>query len=339
MTVFAALPAWSDTIIVPEGGSIQAAIAASASGDTILVKGPAVYTETGQIVIDKDLTIIGIGRPTIKPAQDTGSSETAQGWWYVTANGHLALKGVILDGDAPTRQIIRGIYGYGGVDIADCEFRHIKSGTYLGAALSLRSDSTVTNNYFWDIGRIGIHVNIGEFKITGNTYVGKGPGDGLDYGIELEVGALATITDNIISNCQAVAASDGSTSAGIYMTTYFGGATTTTGILSNNVVTNNSYGIQVGYEDDAYTETSICEAHNNYIYDNTVLGIAHKTGAGPTVHAERNIWGTTDLAAIAAMVAGNVDYDPPSSLSAKGDKGDQGDQGLKGDKGDTGDTV
>ena len=306
VTFFATLPAWSATIIVPDGSAVYSGCHSGhrLSGDTILVKGPAVYTEVGQIVINKDLTIVGIGRPTIKPAQDTGgSSGTAQGWWYVTPTGHLALKDVILDGDAPTHKVFRGIYADGGGSIENCELRHMKYDQYYGIALSLRNDWTVSHNFLWDIGRVGIHVNAPymEYKVTDNVYVGKGDGTWLDYGIEVENGAYATITNNVISRCRGIANADDH-SAAIYATTYFAADTTTTAILYDNTVFDNYQGLAVGYRAGGYTDTSLVIAHGNSLADNDLAIDNYST---TTVDAERNIWGTTDLATIATMVAGS----------------------------------
>jgi hypothetical protein len=59
--------------------TIQAAIAAAASGDTINVAAWT-YVEVGQIVIAKSLTLPGAGSAAtiIKPAQDTGGSDDAR---------------------------------------------------------------------------------------------------------------------------------------------------------------------------------------------------------------------------------------------------------------------
>ena len=340
LSVLVTVPAWAaNTIIVPDNQpTIQAAIGASLAGDTILVR-PGVYVELGQINIPHILTIRGEGRPIIKPAGDT---PYGAGWWNVPVGSHLDLQNVILDGAG--RKVFFGIYAEGTGRIENCEIRHIgfdpekgyADGSYMGIALRLFNNWTVTHNFIWDIQRVGIHVNgtETEYKITDNIYIGKGEGDWLDYGIEVERGAFALVTNNVVSECLGVALSDGSTSAGIYATTFFGGfATTTTALLYDNTVYNNTDGIAVGYD---AADTAIVIAHDNYIFNNN-MGIS-STSSTVTVNAEMNIWGTTDLAVIATMVSGLVDYDPPASLSAKGDKGDPGDPGAKGDPGDTGAT-
>ncbi len=64
--------------------SIQAAIAAASSGDVIHVAA-GTYNETGQIVIDKNLSIVGADKVTtiITPTGNTGTSGDARGWFWL----------------------------------------------------------------------------------------------------------------------------------------------------------------------------------------------------------------------------------------------------------------
>jgi len=57
---------------------------------------------------------------------------------------------------------------------------------------------------------------------------------------------VATLTNNTITNCTGVALSDGSTSAGVIITTYFGAGTS--GTLTGNVLTGNTGAIAHGYD-------------------------------------------------------------------------------------------
>jgi hypothetical protein len=146
--------------------------------------------------------------------------------------------------------------------------------------------------------------------VTGNTYTGKGAIDCLDYGIEVGYGGTATITDNTITNCLGVASSDGSTSAAILVTTYYGSGTTAT--ITGNTLTGNTGGIGVGYDDE---DTSTVVAHYNDISENTDYGV---DTTAPTVDATANWWGdasgpshaTTNPLATGDSVSDNVDYSP-----------------------------
>lgn len=267
---------------------------------------PGTYTEVGQIVINRDLTIIGADKTTtiIKPAQDTGDpfSGDARGWFLIgnsgSTTGTFNMSGVTLDG--ATKNICHGVYDYFAGTIQDINVNNIGCATYYGRGIYLKNNATVRNVSFENIERIGVFIWKGATAaiIDANTYVGKGAGDHLDYGIELGNGGVATITDNTISNNTGVALSDGSTSAGILVTTYFGPGTQAT-ITGNNILANTD-GIVVGYcvandnpSDSGCTgpDTSLVVAHFNNISGNSSTGIR---STGPLVDATCNWWGAAD---------------------------------------------
>jgi hypothetical protein len=105
-----------------------------------------------------------------------------------------------------------------------------------------------------------------------------------DYAVEIGGGAVATITNCTVSGNTGVASTDGSTSAGILATTYFGTGTKAT--ITGSTFTGNTTGINVGYDE---TDQSIVIANNNKIYGNTEFGIS---STGPSVNAAGNWWGT-----------------------------------------------
>jgi len=277
--------------------NIQDGITAVASGGTVNVAA-GTYTEVGQIVIDKDLTITGADKNTtiIKPSTNTtGNNVDSAAWLLVNTGVTFNLSNVTLDGDAPTRTINWAIASYGHGTINNIIIKNIKGGTYLGRGIVVFGDNTtVSNNTFNNIERIGVHVrgaysgpSVGNATVTGNTYTCKGAGDVLDYGVEVGAGATATISNNTITNCRGEASSDNSTSAGILLTDYYG--TGTTASITGNTITGSTYGIVVGYAGGDTTSVSQFDtnifSNNDYDLDNYTVN---------NIDARNNTWSVTD---------------------------------------------
>jgi hypothetical protein len=285
------------------------------SGDTIKV-GPGTYTETGQIVISKNVSIVGVNKLTtiIKPSTDTaGNNADSAAWFLINTGVNFNLSNVTLDGDAPTRLINWAIASYGDGTINNNIIKNIKAGTYSGRGIVVFGNITVSNNTFSNIERIGVHVRgaysgpaIGNALITGNTYVGKGSGDFLDYGIEVGAGASAIISNNAISNCKGVTTNDGSTSAGILVTDYYGTGTRAT--ITGNTISNCTEAIAVGYSD---IDNTVVVAHENRFVNNDIsISSTH-----PFVNATYNYWGSANPN-FTAVISGNVSYAPWYTTSA-----------------------
>jgi hypothetical protein len=296
--------------------TIKAAIADADPDNSIVVSG-GIYVETGQLVIDKNLTITGAGAGStvVKKNENTGDtgSGTNRGWFLVTAGNSLTLSDVTLDGDG--RQICFAVLSYGTADVNDCEIKNISwsAESYYGRGVCLYANAgnVVRNCTFSNIRRIGVFAfNSGvSAEIDGITYTGKGVGDFLDYGIELGNGAVAEIKNSTITDCNGVA-SDGSISAGILVTTYFGAGTS--GTITNNVLTKNSYGIAVGYNND---DTSVVVARCNKIAGNIEAGVDNIVNANNVVDATLNWWGSATGPSGAGggsgdAVSENVDFFP-----------------------------
>jgi hypothetical protein len=272
---------------------VQDGIGAVAADGTVHVAA-GTYVETGQIVINKNVSVLGADRATtiIKPAQDTGSSDDARGWWLIQAGYELDLSGVTLDGTG--YKVYQGLRFVGHGSIDDVSFTEIKynpSGpTYAGLAVVAFGDGPVdiSDSTFSQIGRVGVlyyGTGVSGSTFDGNTYTGKGTGDWLDYALDISAGADIEVTNNTISGNRGVASSDGSTSAGVLVTTYY--APTTHATLTGNTITNSTVGIAVGYDD---SDTSVVVAHGNSIYDND-YGIST---TAPAVDAEDNWWGSVN---------------------------------------------
>lgn len=287
--------------------TIQGAIDGT-SAEGIINIPAGTYTEVGQIVINKNLSIVGADKNTtiIKPAQDiTGSSADTPAWILVNASTTFNLSNVTLDGNSPTRRINWAIASYGEGTINNNIIKNIKDTAYAGRGVVVFGNMVVSNNTFENIERIGVHVRgayigtaVGNAVVTGNTYTGKGTGDFLDYGIEVGAGASATITNNTISNNRGVASADSSDSAGILVTVFYGPGTTAT--VTGNVLTNNSTGLYVGYASD---DSSTVSAHENQFVGNTTAVVS----TNPSVDASHNYWATSTPANV---ILGPVSVSP-----------------------------
>jgi hypothetical protein len=294
---------------------IQSAIDVAADGDVIRIAG-GTYVMQGQVLITKDLTFEGdpLSRPVIMTNQNTGNSGDSRGWWLVPAGNSLHLSNLVFDGSGYL--IDRAIYSYSPGSMTNCELRHIgynPSGpNYAGRGIVFwGAPWTITGNTLSDIGRIGIYgygPGTAGSVIQGNTYLGKGAGDWLDYGIELEGGANATVSGNLITGCLGVASVDGSGSAGMLMTTYWAPGTGAT--VTGNTITGNSMGLYIGY---AAGDGTTVVAHGNNFGDNAEYGVYSVS----SVHTDAtgNWWGSptgpthpSNPGGTGSAVDGDVDF-------------------------------
>lgn len=276
--------------------TIQEAITAVAANGTVHVA-VGTYTEAGQIIIDKNLSIIGVDKNTvnIKPNQDTGSVGESRGWIVVRDGKDFTLQSVTLDGTG--KKIHTAIRNTGNTSLTDNIIRNFSYPGYMGFAVNSNYQATgntsliVKNNIFSGYGRVGVHVDQGSGTSTalidGNTFIGKGEGDHLDYAIEVESGASATIINNDISNNKGIASTDGSTSAGIMATTYFAPGTNVK--ITNNSIHDNSYGVVMGYATG--DTTSVIQFNTNTLNSNTI-DLDNVTNQ--SIDARNNTWSVAD---------------------------------------------
>ena len=259
--------------------SIQAAIGdlQTANGDVISVAA-GTYTEIGQIVINKNLTIVGEDKLTtiIKPDGDTPSGDA---WILVNSAITFNLEKVTLDGSA--KLIYTGLKHQGNGTINNCNFTDIKyneSTDYKGTAIHIVSTETVnvTNCMFTQIGRNGILADECLGTFSGNTYIGKGTGDWLDYFILSEYGDNVTISNNNISDCTGIALVDGSGSSGIAVWD----DPNTEAVILGNTLTNNSIGVAIVGINGPTSDPKVTIGDGN-IFDGGDFGVAFQNYAGP----------------------------------------------------------
>ncbi len=321
-----------NTFNISESARIEEAVRSSLSGDTINIASGDY--EVGQIVIDKNLTIIGDSdnKPILSPIANITGINSDSAWILVQSDITFNLSNVIIDGY--DKLVYQAIRSHGDSTIQDVDFYSIWGSTsglpYRGVAIesfggeiqggagsdthgSGGSDSVLTVNdcTFEDIGRIGILVKGtgATADITGISYQGKGAIDCLDYGVEVSAGGSINVSESTITDNEGVASTDGSTSAGILVTDYYG--TGTTAEINGNTLTYNTCGVAVGYDE---TDASVVVIHENDLSDND-FGVS---STNPLVDATLNWWGDATGAYEATLnpngygspVDGNVLFDP-----------------------------
>ena len=298
--------------------SIQRAMSVASDGDQVNVAA-GTFVENGQVVINKNLSIVGADKATtiIKPAQNTGTDGDDRGWFLVSSDKTFNMSDVTLDGNGKLINI--GILSHGHGTINNCILKNLgynPSSDYAGRGVAFYNyNMTISNNTLSNIGRIGIYMNgtgITNATITGNTFTGKGPGDWLDYGIEVEGGANATITHNKVTDCKGIASVDNSGSAGFLATTYFAPGTQST--IEYNDFQNNSVDLAVGYDE---TDVTTVVAHNNS-FTGSDFGVST---TAPPVNATCNWWGTANGNAIQTKTEGTVTYNGWLSSGGDSDSG------------------
>lgn len=272
--------------------TIQEAIDGASVGGRINILSGS-YVTAGQVVISKDLTVVGEDKSTtiLKPGQDTSvSSDDSSAWFLVNKSIEFNLTGVTLDGNAPVRKVDKLIITYGTGTIEDNIFKNVKYSQYHGRALVIFGDVTVRENHFEGFQRIGVHIrksykddSIGTGQVIDNTFQCKGDGDWLDYGIEVGASSYALLEANVISDCRGVASSDGSTSAAILVTDYYGVGTEAN--IKENILKDNSTGVYIGYDDPDATKANI---HFNSFINNTEFGVFATPNTA--VDASKNWW-------------------------------------------------
>lgn len=306
--------------------TIQYAISDVAeAGDTIEVAAGE-YVEVGQIVIDKDLSIVGENMDTtiIKPDGDTGSSGDDRGWFLVGAGSEFNLSNVTLDGEG--KNIHQAIRSYGTGTIENNIIENIRYSDTMGFGIAVFGNMVISNNMISNIQRVGISIfdmslflggdpKATDVIVEGNTLIGKGPGgDVFGYGIEQDCGAKATISGNTFRNWGSDTADWAS--AGILVHDNFFAGVAAEATITGNTFEDNEYGLYVG---DYGHAASVVTATNNVFENNQKRGVlrwaADEDVVPGVVGATYNWWGAAsgpsgEGPGSGDSVSENVNYSP-----------------------------
>ena len=237
-------PAYPVCTVAAAGGDYSTLMAAIGDANCTTIEVAAgTYAEGPQVVISRDLTIVGEDRATtiLNPTANTGTSGDARGWFLVQAGANVDVSNVTFDGTGfAIWQAFRS-HGSGTIDtVAFVNIAAQATGSpYNGIGVVAFGPMDVTDSTFQGIGRVGAsYFGAGTGTFSGNTYTGKGVGDHIDYGVEVGGGAQVTIADSTFSGNRGVAVTDGSGSAGILVSTYFGAGSAAS--ITGNSIQDNS---------------------------------------------------------------------------------------------------
>ncbi|UCC45716.1 MAG: right-handed parallel beta-helix repeat-containing protein [Candidatus Zixiibacteriota bacterium] len=243
------------------------------------------YAEGPQVHVNKDIEVIGDDHTTVKfvPTVSTGSSGDAGGWFLVDSGVTFDLSHVELDGSG--EDIYQAIRILGGGLIDHVDFHNIVYPSYSGVAISAvgYDNVTITNCDFANCGRTGALLygnGLTNSAFSYNTYTGKGDGDWLDYAADIGAGANVAAVGNTVSNCTGVALSDGSTSAGFLVSTYYGVGTSAN--LESNSISDCAFGLTIGHDDDDSSVVSVTDG-NSFVDNDTGIGTTASSGISLTV--------------------------------------------------------
>lgn len=297
--------------------TLKAAIddADTLSGHTLRVEVPLL--NEGLVTIHKDLTLRGLnGTEVILANTSTGSTGDARAWFLVNSGVTLRVEGLTFDGNAGTRDIYQVFRHKGDGSFDNCTFRNIDYPGYQGSAIvafgATNADVDVRHCTFENISRVGIlyfGTGITNSICYSCTFIGQGNGDRVNYGVEVGAGAAVQIQNSTFSDYAGIASSDGSTSAGVAVSTFFAAGTEAT--LTSCSISGSAFGLAVGFDS---SDTSDVTARY-CAFEGNSIGVA---SFGPLVDAAMCWWGDAtgpeDL--IGGLEADGTTHIPPTSNPA-----------------------
>jgi len=271
--------------------TLQAAIddPATLDGDTLQLE--VSLQPEGLVHLTKSIVLQGqTGSEVFQAGLDTGSSGDARGWFLLDSGLTLSVANLHFDGNG--HRIWQAFRIKGQASFTNCVFSAIQyepSTSYAGTAIAAVDDTTVEGCIFASIGRVGVlffGTGVTAGSMSNCDYTGKGPGNWLDYMVEIGSGAFADIRNNVARGCRGIASSDLSESSGINLNTVFG--PDTGGDLISNTLLDNTRGIQVGL---ASVDSSRATATYNRLIGNEFgIGI----NASTSLMAENNWFGCNE---------------------------------------------
>ncbi len=245
-------------------------------GDTVLLADGTFNLGGAQVVIDRDVTIKGQGKSdtTLHIDYNTTNSGDARGAIFVADGVNATISDLAVNG---TGQLVsQAIRVVGNATIDNVAVYDVYYAQYVGTGVAVQfGHADISNSDFYNIQRIGAHFRDDTTgSVSHSTFTGKGDGAHLDYGIEAGAGGQITV-DHVTITGNTGGAGDGSGSAGILATTYYGDGTSV--VITNSNITGNGSAVAVGYDEN---DTSYAEFGEGNTLEDGVSIIGNGTYVG-----------------------------------------------------------
>lgn len=293
--------------------TIQSAINAASSGDTISV---AAGTYQGQVVILKSLTLRGAGSGTTavkSPASLSGESDgNDKAVMEIVGSGTIAaIENIAVEGEVSNESAI-GIHIHGGATatLSSVAVRNIRSGSLsasnfkhgivVGNSFETTADTgnaTIANSIVSGVQNIGIMARGAgaQATVSNNTVTGLGAtGDVAQVGIDVSVGARASVTGNTVRDYIYTGSNASASSVGISVWDASNGNVT----VSNNTLQNNQAGIIM-------QSTESVTISSNAITATTVSGLS-QPAKGIWINTRNSSASCTDGCGASAVIQNNT---------------------------------
>jgi parallel beta-helix repeat protein len=300
----------------PPIGAVQGyeAVSGIITSDTTWTKAKSPYNLTGNIAIDKEVTLV------IEPGVTVNLNS-----YYIRVNGTLTAKGTKADsivfnggsieftqsssswneqtgtGSIIENSIINSLLATGGGSPAIISNKITESITVGGNSPIISKNTINITGSEWLSGTIGVWiVEENSAYVSDNTISGS-----FDTAAIQIDGGSPTIERNRISNTYGYGSSQDYQQAGILI------SSDASPIIKQNTITKNAVGISF---DDSPTPIIV----NNNIEENSNYNLRMKPGVQVDITAANNWWGTTDTSVIAQKIydynddfnLGKVNYTP-----------------------------
>ena len=280
---------------------LGAAVAAAAPGDRVVL-GSGDFVLAQQLVVSKDLAIVGSGAASTRIRAGFSSGSTGDARSLIVCETGRAVDISAATIDATGVSMREGILHKGTGAVRDVVFNGIQAaGAEDGIAIHVEGSVTLSNCVFTQIGRAGALLGGTAAGVMEQlTYTGKGAGSAAEYGVIVDGSAHATLRTSAISNNLGVSVADGAVSAGILVRS----ASAQLEVV-DSAITGNARGI---VERSAGAgEASVSVSGSNLAGNGVAIDVRGDAAASC------NWWGTVDADAIAGLAPGRVRFSPFSA--------------------------